>query len=74
MNGIIESTKALKFVMFSDDTSVYISDKNVINNMQIVNTELGFVNEYFRRNFLTLNVKNLITCILEERYVNYRRI
>ena len=40
MIDIIESTKALKFVMHADDPSVYNSDKSIIiNNMQIVNTE-----------------------------------
>ena len=55
VNDVFESTKALQFVMYADDTCVYNSDDNGINNMQIVNTELGFVNERFRNNCMTLN-------------------
>ena len=55
MNDIINCSNILNFAMYADDTCVYLSNSNLITNVNSVNNELVKVVEWVRWNGLTLN-------------------
>ncbi len=57
INDLNKVTKLLTFIMFADDTNIFISGKNLDNLTSIVNTELKTINTWFSANLLSLNVK-----------------
>jgi len=57
INDLSTVTKLLTFIMFADDTNIFISGKNLNNLTYIVNTELGTISTWFSANLLSLNVK-----------------
>ena len=46
----------MSFVLFADDTTVYVQHDSIDGAIQILNTELAKVAEWFDSNKLTLNV------------------
>ena len=46
----------MSFVLFADDTTVYVQQDSIDGAIQIVNSELAKVAEWFDSNKLTLNV------------------
>ena len=55
MNDISYTSKLLSFVLFADDTTVYLSDKNVNALYDTMNSELHEVSNWFKCNKLSLN-------------------
>ena len=54
INDIVNSSNILSFVFFADDTTVYIQHDSIIDGaIQIVNSELAKVAEWFGSNKLT---------------------
>ena len=49
-------TAILSFVLFADDTTVYVQHDSIDGSIQILNSELATVAEWFDSNKLTLNV------------------
>ena len=56
INDIHKSSEILKFHLFSDDTSIFYSHKDLRNVEMTLNNELIKVSEWFIANKLTLNV------------------
>ena len=50
-------TKYLDSIMSVDNTKLFYSHKNIKTLLQIVNSELKFVNKWFLANKLSLNAK-----------------
>ena len=62
INDIVYTSNVLKYVMFADDTNLFLSNpvlRDLINN---VNQELIKVSNWLKLNKLSLNIKKLITC------------
>ena len=57
------SAPLLNFLLFADDTSIYLSGKNMTSLYQTVNSELESINEWMSANYLILNV-NKTKCML----------
>ena len=60
---INSSSKDGLFVLFADDTNIFVSDKSrkgVFNNTSAI---LDKVNNYMRCNLLHINIKNVVLCI-----------
>ena len=55
MNDIINCSNILNFAMYADDTYVYLSNSNLITNVNSMNNELVKVVEWVRGNGLTFN-------------------
>ena len=55
VNDLSKASKMLNSIMFDDDTNLFYSHRNIITLFQIVNTELVYLNEWFRCNKLSLN-------------------
>ena len=57
VNDLHKLTKYFDPIMFSDDTNLFYSHKNIKTFFQIVNSELRLVNEWFLANKISLNAK-----------------
>ena len=56
INDIINSSNILSFVLFADDTTVYVQHDSVEGAIQILKSELAKVSEWLDSNKLALNV------------------
>ena len=56
ITDIINSRNILLFVLFADDTTVNVQNYSIDGSIQILNSELAKVAEWFDSNKLTLNV------------------
>ena len=54
INDISESSHILKFFLFADDTTIFYSSKNAINNENILNKELEKISGWLSANKLSL--------------------
>ena len=57
INDICNSTQLGKFVLFADDTNIFVSDKCIKNLFEKANKVLEAVNQYMRCNLLHVNIK-----------------
>ena len=56
INDIVNSSNILSFILFADDTTVYVQHNSIDDAIQILNSELAKVAEWFDSNKLTLYV------------------
>ena len=56
IKDIVNSSNILSFVLFADDTTVYVQHDSIDCAIQILNFELAKVAEWYDSNKLTLNV------------------
>jgi hypothetical protein len=57
INDLSTISKGLSFIMFADDTNLFISGTNLSDLAAIANTELASVSTWFSANLLSLNIK-----------------
>ena len=57
INDFQNSSDVLSFILFADDTSVFLSHKNPVTLLDTINTELKFIYEWICCNKLSLNVQ-----------------
>ena len=57
MNDLVNSSDSLNFSMYADDTCVFLTDTNLNENLNKMNTELGNISKWMKANCLTLNAK-----------------
>lgn len=57
INDIIQASQKLQWTLFADDTTIYCSEKNLNNAIEIMNLELNKLREWLLSNKLTLNIK-----------------
>ena len=57
INDLNTVTKLLTFIMFADDTNIFISGQNLDYITSVVNIELTTINTWFYVNLLSLNIK-----------------
>jgi hypothetical protein len=58
VNDIVNCCTILKFILFADDTNIFISGHNILDVIRIANAELMKLSIWFKANQLFLNVKN----------------
>ena len=56
INDIVNSSPALSFILFADDTNILISHRNLTELISIINRELSKVSSWFKCNKLSLNI------------------
>ena len=56
VNDISHTSSILQFIMFADDTNVFMSSKSLVELVSKLNTELEKVNNWFKANKLSLNL------------------
>jgi len=57
INDLNSVSKSLAFIMFADDTNMFINGKNLNNLISTVNSELKTITHWFCANLLSLNIK-----------------
>ena len=72
IDDIISSSKLLKFVLFADDTNVFMSSPNFLSLVQSFNTELALLSDWFKANKLSLNLLKTTYLIFGNRKVHNR--
>src|ERR1700733_9640988 len=56
INDLTNSSKLLEFVLFADDSNVFLSHKNYCELFALVNEELPKISDWFKANTLSLNL------------------
>ena len=64
INDIVNSSNVISFVLFADDTTVYVQNDSIDSAIEILNTELAKVALWFDSNKLTLNVNKTQMIVL----------
>ena len=62
INDIVNFSYILSFALFADDTTVYVQHDSIDGAIQILNSELAKVAEWFDSNKLTINVNKTLRC------------
>ena len=57
INDIVTSSELFKFIMFADDTNLFLSYVNLVLLLSNVNTELAKVSRWLKLNKVSLNIK-----------------
>jgi len=56
VNDIVYCSNILKFILYADDTNVFLTASNISNAITVANTELEKLSNWFKANCLMLNV------------------
>lgn len=56
INDICKTSQILRFILFADDTNIFVSGDDLQQLCQIVTLELKRVNKWFKQNKLSLNL------------------
>ena len=48
INDIVNTSKMLQFILFADDTTILFSDKDINSKVDLINTELKEVTNWFK--------------------------
>ena len=73
INDIVNSSNILSFVLFADDTTVYVQHDSTDVAIQILNSELAKVAEWFDSNKLTLDVnKTQMLMMFRKKTLNHQ--
>ena len=70
MNDIYNATSSFQFILFADDTSVFMSDNNLYNLCTRFNYELDKLSKWLSVNKLVLNTKKTNYMVFTNRYIN----
>ena len=57
INDIVYSSDVLNFVMFADDTNLFLSNSNLTDLITKINEELSKISMWLKLNKLSLNIK-----------------
>ena len=57
INDIVNCSSIMKFILFADDTNLFLSDEDLSRLMISLNAELSKLSDWFKSNKLSLNVK-----------------
>ena len=70
VNDIIKTSNILSFVLFADDTNIFLSDKNLMNLITILNIELNKLSSWFKCNKLSLNINKTNYMLFQTTHLN----
>jgi hypothetical protein len=67
VNDIVNCSNVLYFILFANDTNIFYANNNHNDLMNIVNSELRKLSEWFKANKLSLNIKKTHYIIFKNR-------
>ena len=70
INNLCYTSEKLKYILFADDTNLLYSNSDINALIKITNAELCTISCWFKLNKLSLNIKKLTICCLEDVQVN----
>ena len=56
INDIVNCSDVLQFILFADDTNLFLSNTDIWQLMDLINDELSKLDDWFRANKLSLNI------------------
>ena len=68
-HDIVNSSNVLSFLLFADDTTVYVQNDSIDSAIEILNTELAKVVLWFDSNKLTVNVNKTQMIMLSRKEI-----
>jgi len=71
INDIVNTSKLLHFVLFADDTNIFMADHDLTTLINMVNNELILLNTWFTVNKLSLNVEKTNFILFTGRYKKF---
>ena len=74
INDICNSTTQFKYVLFADDTTVYLTDKDYNNGITRAASEFSNLITWFNTNRLSLNLKKTKLMVFTYKNVDYENI
>ena len=60
INGIYRCTELGKFILFADDTNIYVAGKCLTKVYEIANKVLEMISRYMSCNLLHINLKKML--------------
>ena len=69
VNDIVHCSSTLAFILFADDTNLFYSNPDINVLFQIVNLELSKLDQWFKANKLSLNVKKSSYMLFGSKHV-----
>ena len=70
MNAIVFSSKWLQYTLYAHDSALYVSDNNVTDLVNSLNSEFDILDKCFLADKLTLNINEKFSSFFQ-RYFNY---
>ncbi len=67
INDIVKTTPKLEFLLFADDTSIFLSGKDLKSMESTLNTELDNISNWLKANKLSLNIKKSNILVFRNR-------
>ena len=74
INDIVHASNILKFILFADDTSIFLSHKNIHTLQSNFNNEIKLIFQWFNSNKLTINEKKTNFIIFTKKTFNKESI
>ena len=71
INDIINTSWLLKFILYADDSVLYLQGKDVRTVIDMINIELSTLNNWLLANRLTLNVEKSHFMIFSRKQTTY---
>ena len=59
MNAIVNSSKWLQYTLYAHNSALYVSDNNVTDLVNSLNSELDILDKWFLANKLTLTLSSI---------------
>ena len=72
INDIVNSSNMLQFILFADDTTSLFSDKDISSKVDLTNTELKEVTNWFKTNKLSVNASKTNFMIIGTTHQTYK--
>ena len=74
INGISNASHILKSILFADDTSIFLSNKNLQILQATFNQEINIISQWLYENKLTINIKKTHFMVFTKRKCNINDI
>ena len=70
INDIVNASKVLKFILYADDTTLYLNNASLQEMIHVFNVELDHILEWTKANRISLNFNKTKYMIISSRKVN----
>ena len=70
INDLCNTSNILKYILFADDTSLFLSHKNISKLQTVLNTELIKISKWLYMNKLSLNIGKTQYMVFTKKHVN----
>ena len=72
IDDIVNASSKFRYIIYADDTSLLIYDRDLFNLHKNLQTELEFINLWVQANSLTINTSKTNYILFQNRSLNYQ--